>query len=102
MTEENQKRRQFLVDIEGIVRETLASQPMEDDPVRCGMTLDRGLVRVEEVVRKYKAEWPEHWQKDRPSVASRCTPSQTTSGTADRPSVAPRCTPSWMMSGRHG
>lgn len=61
MTEENRKRRQFLLDIEGIVRETLASQPMEDDCVRCGMTLDRGLVRVEEVVQKYKAEWPEHW-----------------------------------------
>lgn len=62
MTEENRKRRQLLLDIEGIVRETLASQPMEDDPVRCGMTLDRGLVRVEEVVRKYKAKWPEHWK----------------------------------------
>jgi len=59
MTEENKKRRQFLLDIEGIVRETLASQP--DDCVRCGMTLDRGLVRIEEVVQKYKAEWPEHW-----------------------------------------
>lgn len=88
MTEENQKRRKFLSEIESIVRETLASQPLEDDGdcVKCGMALDRGLVRIDEVVRKYKAEWPEHWGEpsDRPPV------------------VDTRRTPSWMMSGRHG
>lgn len=57
MTEENQKRRKYLSEIEAIVRETLVSQPDGDDPVRCGMALDRGIVRIDEVVRKYKAEW---------------------------------------------
>ena len=86
MTEENQKRRDFLTEIETIVHETLASQPMDDsDCVRCGRALDRGLVRIAEVVQKYKATWPEHWQP------------------ADRPPVADtRRTPSWMTSGRHG
>lgn len=55
MTEENQKRRAYLSEIEAIVHETLASQP--EDCVRCGMALDRGIVRIDEVVRKYKAEW---------------------------------------------
>lgn len=57
MTEENQKRRAFLVEIESIVRETLEAQPADDDPVRCGMALDRGVARIDEVVREYKAEW---------------------------------------------
>ena len=47
MTEENQKRRDFLLEIESIVRETLASQPMDDDDcVRCGIALDRGIERI--------------------------------------------------------
>lgn len=61
MTEENQKRRAYLSEIEAIIHETLASQ--SDDCVRCGMVLDRGLVRIEGVVQKYKAEWPEHWRR---------------------------------------
>ena len=68
MTEENRKRRQFLLDIECIVHEVLAQTAQPDGPdgpdndcVRCGLILDRGLVRVEEVVQKYKAEWPDHW-----------------------------------------
>lgn len=48
MTEENQKRRDFLKDVETIVHETLASQPADDsDCVRCGMVLDRGIDRIE-------------------------------------------------------
>ena len=47
MTEENQKRRDFLKGVESIVRETLETQPAEDDPVRCGMALDRGIDRIE-------------------------------------------------------
>ena len=86
MTEENQKRRDFLKEIETIVHETLTSQPMDDaDCVRCGRALDRGLVRIDEVVQKYKATWSEHWRAaDRPPV------------------VGTRRTPSWMASGRHG
>lgn len=57
MTEENQKRRAYLSEIEAIIHETLSSQPAENDPVRCGRALDRGIVRIDEVVRKYKAEW---------------------------------------------
>ena len=45
MTEENQKRRDFLTEIETIVHETLASQP--EDCVRCGMALDKGIDRIE-------------------------------------------------------
>lgn len=48
MTEENQKRRAYLAEIETIVHETLASQPADDsDCVRCGMALDRGIDRIE-------------------------------------------------------
>ena len=38
MTEENQKRRDFLKEIETIVHETLASQPADD--AGCGKALD--------------------------------------------------------------
>lgn len=82
MTEENQKRRDFLKEIETIVHETLASQPADD--VGCGKALDRGLVRIAEVVQKYKAEWNWVEPSGRPPVADT------------------RRTPSWMLSGRHG
>ena len=55
MTEENQKRRAYLSEIESIIHETLASQ--SDDCTRNTRVLDRGIVRIDEVVRKYKAEW---------------------------------------------
>lgn len=85
MTEENQKRWDFLTEIETIVHETLASQPMDDsDCVRCGRALDRGLVRIAGVVQKYKAEWNWVEPSGRPPVADT------------------RRTPSWMTSGRHG
>ena len=51
MTEENQKRRDFLKEIEAIVHETLASQP--EDCVRCGMALDRGMGRISALCYKY-------------------------------------------------
>lgn len=82
MTEENQKRRDFLTEIETIIHETLASQ--SDDRVRNTRVLDRGIVRIDEVVRKYKAEWNWVEPSGRPPVADT------------------RRTPSWMTSGRHG
>lgn len=82
MTEENQKRRDFLTEIETIIHETLASQ--SDDRVWNTRILDRGIVRIDEVVRKYKAEW--NWVE--PSGSP--------------PVVDTRRTPSWMTSGRHG
>lgn len=82
MTEENQKRRDFLTEIETIIHETLASQ--SDDRVRNTRVLDRGIVRIDEVVRKYKAEWNWVEPSGKPPVADT------------------RRTPSWMTSGRHG
>lgn len=82
MTEENQKRRDFLTEIETIIHETLASQ--SDDRVWNTRVLDRGIVRIDEVVQKYKAEW--NWV-----------------GPSGRPPVVnTHRTPSWMTSGRHG
>lgn len=51
MTEENQKRRAYLSEIEATVHETLASQP--EDCVRCGMALDRGMGRISALCYKY-------------------------------------------------
>jgi len=51
MTEENQKRRAYLAEIETIVRETLASQP--EDCVRCGRAIDRGMGRISALCYKY-------------------------------------------------
>ena len=51
MTEENQKRRACLSEIEAIIHETLASQP--EDCVRCGMALDRGMGRISALCYKY-------------------------------------------------
>lgn len=55
MTEENQRRRATLTEIETIVHETFASQPLEDDGdcVRCGMALDRGMGRISALCYKY-------------------------------------------------
>ena len=58
MTEENQQRRAYLLEIEAIIHETLSSQPAENDPVRCGMALDRGLNRIADIVVKYQRQWP--------------------------------------------
>ena len=58
MTEENQKRRDFLTEIETIVHETLASQPMDDtDCVRCGMALDRGMGRISALCYRYALDF---------------------------------------------
>ena len=51
MTEENQKRRAYLSEIEAIIHETLSSQP--EDCVRCGMALDRGMGRISALCYKY-------------------------------------------------
>lgn len=56
MTEENQKRRGCLLEIETIVHETLASQPAEDDPVQCGAALDRGMGRIAALCCRYAAD----------------------------------------------
>lgn len=82
MTEENQMRRDFLTEIETIIHETLASQ--SDDCTWNTRVLDRGIVRIDEVVRKYKAEWNWVEPSGKPPVADT------------------RRTPSWMLSGRHG
>lgn len=125
MTEENQKRRAFLVEIESIVRETLEAQPADDDPVRCGMALDQGIARIAGVVRNYLADWPET-----AGLATQCTgcgkavpPEQAhyvprprgaapqgvggllcdTCYAAHRAGLdKPSGIPSWTMSGRHG
>lgn len=53
MTEENQKRRASLLEVEAAVRGALAAQPAGDDPVMCGMTLDKGMGRVAEIAYRY-------------------------------------------------
>lgn len=53
MTEENQKRRASLLEVEAAVHDALASQPADDDAVRCGMALDRGMGRVFEIAYRY-------------------------------------------------
>lgn len=124
MTEENQKRRAYLSEIESIVHETLASQPAEDDPVRCVRALDRGIVRIDEVVRKYKAEWNWVEPSGRTTQCTGCrrtvpseqvhvmaimrpdgTVSQGCNMLCDKCHAAlaePHGIPSWTMSGRHG
>lgn len=126
MTEENQKRRAYLSEIEAIIHETLASQPAEDDSVRCGRALDRGIVRIDEVVRKYKAEW--NWVEPSGRTVQctgcgRTVPLEQAHGMAvlrpdgtvsqgcryflcdkchDAELAVPHGVPSWTMSGRHG
>lgn len=120
MTEENQKRRNFLMEIETIVHETLASQPSDDSD--CGRALDKGLVRIAAVVAKYRAEWP-----GTATFTVQCTGCKRTvpleqahrvSGLRPDGTVPQGCAmlcdkchaalaephgvPSWTMSGRHG
>lgn len=124
MTEENQKRRAYLSEIEAIIHETLSSQPAENDPVRCGRALDRGIVRIDEVVRKYKAEWNWVEPSGRTVQCTGCgrtmpleqahgvaimrpdgTVSQGCNMLCDECHAAlaePHGVPSWTMSGRHG
>lgn len=51
MTEENQKRRDHLAEVEQIAREALAN--IDDDPVRYGMALDRGMGRIAGIAYQY-------------------------------------------------
>lgn len=51
MTEENQKRRDHLAEVEQIAREALAN--IDGDPVRYGMALDRGMGRIAGVAYRY-------------------------------------------------
>jgi hypothetical protein len=53
MTEENQKRRDSLLAVEAAVRDALAAQPADDDAVRCGMALDRGMRRIAGIAYQY-------------------------------------------------
>ena len=53
MTEENQKRRASLLEVEAAVRDALAAQPTDDDPVRCGMVLDNGMERIAGIAYRY-------------------------------------------------
>ena len=51
MTEENQKRRDHLEELELIAREALAN--IDGDPVRYGMALDRSMGRIAGIAHRY-------------------------------------------------
>lgn len=53
MTEENQKRRASLLEVEAAVHDAFAAQPADDDPVRCGMALDGGMGRIAGIAYRY-------------------------------------------------
>ena len=53
MTEENHKRRASLLEVEAAVHGALSAQPTDDDPVRCGMALDNGMVRIAGIAYRY-------------------------------------------------